>query len=410
MTKCSASEPSSQGRDEDGNNVIVTRHDGPLRVLRVIARMNVGGPAAQASVLATGLDPARFESRLLAGAPDAHEAEYTELRAPGVPLEKVRGLGRAVRPLDDARALRALATELHRFRPHIVHTHTAKAGALGRITALTARVPARVHTFHGHLLHGYFSPLETRAVIQAERVLARVTTRTVAVGARVRDELLAAKIGRPEQYTIVPPGVDLRPLPNRRAARERLGLTPEEPVIAYVGRLIPVKRPDRLMQVAAALTRRFPTATMLVVGDGQLRQQTESQAAASGATVHFLGWRSDVETIYAAADVVVITSDNEGMPVSLIEAALAGRPAVTTAVGSAAEVVVDGETGFVTDTSTQSVANGIERLLLDAELRERMGETARTRAQQEFSAQRLIRDTENLYEEVVAETRALERR
>lgn len=374
-----------------------------LRVLRVIARMNVGGPAVQASALATRLDPERFESRLLVGSVAPGEADYLELRGHGVPHERVTGLGRAPHLLDDGRAFRTLARYMRAFRPHIVHTHTAKAGVLGRLAAMRARVPLRVHTFHGHLLHGYFTPAKTRAVVAVERRLARRTTRLSAVGAQVRDELLAAGIGRPEQYVVVPPGVDLRSPPSRAEARQDLGLAKEGPVIAYVGRLTGVKRPDRLLDVVARLARGTEVVT-LIVGDGELRSELEANARALPGDVRFLGWRSDIEAVYSAADVVVLTSDNEGMPVSLIEAALVGRPCVTTDVGSAGEVVVDGVTGYVTPTSNDALAGAVDRLLADDGLRARMGDAARERAEREFSAARLVRDTEELYEELAAET------
>lgn len=377
-----------------------------LRVLRVIARMNVGGPAAQAAVLTNGLDASRFEQRLLVGTVGPEEADYLELKAPGIAFRQIGGLGRAPHAFDDTLALAKILAEVRRFRPHIIHTHTAKAGALGRLAAALGRVPARVHTFHGHVLHGYFSPAKTRAIINAERVLARFTTRTVAEGARVRDELVAAGIGQTRQYSVVVPGLDLRPLPTREDARRSLGLRAEAPTVAFVGRLIPVKRPDRFVATAVAVAAEKPSARFLIVGDGELRPENEAAVRAAGAPIQFLGWRADIETIYAAADVVVLTSDNEGMPYSLIEAALAGRPAVTTAAGSAPEVVLDGITGFVTAASSHSLAEAVKRLLRDQPLREQMGVRAAARARHEFSAARLIRDVSQLYEEVAAETRA----
>jgi glycosyltransferase involved in cell wall biosynthesis len=375
-----------------------------LRVLRVIARMNVGGPAIQASILATGLDPVRFESLLLAGVVGGDEADFTDLRANEVPFQRVAGLGRAVRPLDDGRAFRAIAAAIRRFQPHIVHTHTAKAGVLGRVAAMTLRVPFRVHTFHGHLLQGYFSRGRTRAIIQAERALAHVSTRIVAVGDHVRNDLLAAGIGRPEQYAVIAPGVELPRLPGQREARELLNVPSNTPVVAYVGRVIPVKRPDRFVEMATRLGARHPDATFIVVGGGSLLTEFEAQAHALGDRIRFLGWRPDVETVYAAADAVVLTSDNEGMPISLIEAALAGRPAVTTAAGSASEVVVDGVTGFVTARSATALAEAVGLLLDESALRDRMGSAGRARAQKKFSSGRLVRDTEELYETMVAET------
>jgi glycosyltransferase involved in cell wall biosynthesis len=375
----------------------------PIRVLRVIARMNVGGPALQVSALARHLDPARFEQRLLVGSVGPGEADYLDLRASDVEVVRVPGLGRAPRVSDDARALAVILREIRRFGPDVVHTHTAKAGVLGRSAAVVARVPWRVHTFHGHLLQGYFSPRVTRAVVLTERTLARATTRLVAVGQRVRDDLLAAGIGCPSQYVVVPPGVELPAAPAKEEARATLGLPPGVPVVAYVARLTQVKRPDRFVATATQLAARFPEARFIVAGEGQLLADMRLQAAALGDRVHFLGWRPDVETVYAAADVTVLTSDNEGMPVSLIEAAMAGCPAVTTRVGSAAEVVLDGVTGFVTDTEPAAIAEAAGRLLADPGLRSRFAAAAADHADHRFSHHRLIGDIAALYESLVQE-------
>ena len=209
-------------------------------VVHVIARMNVGGPAA---ILVELLEHLPDQS-LLTGEVEEGEADHLALRSPGTPFTRVPCLGRSPRPGDDLRALAFLTKELRRLRPDVVHTHTAKAGMLGRLAARAARVPLVVHTFHGHLLHGYFSPAVTRAVVSAERVLAHTTDRIVAVGDQVRSDLLLAHIGRPEQYVVIPPGIAVPAAPSRTAAKAALGVT--GPVVSTVGRLIQVKRPDRL--------------------------------------------------------------------------------------------------------------------------------------------------------------------
>ena len=237
-----------------------------VRVMRIIARTNVGGPALQAVALMRGLPTDRFEQRLYAGSIAEGEADFLELRAPDVPVHRVPSLSRRVRLSADAHAIGFLAAEMRKFRPHVVHTHTAKAGVTGRLAALMARVPARVHTFHGHLLYGYFSSPATRGVVMVEDVLARHTDRLITVGARVRDDLLAAGIGRRAQYVVVPPGTSLGPLPGRLQARRALGVPPDAPVVAYVGRLTRVKRPDRLLAVAQEVTRAVPGTRVLVCG------------------------------------------------------------------------------------------------------------------------------------------------
>ena len=306
-----------------------------VRVLRVIDRLNVGGPALQASVLMAGLDRTRFDQRLLTGTVAAGEGDFVGIRAPDLPVTVVQGLGRAPRVGDDVRAFTAIVRAMREFRPHIVHTHKAKAGVLGRIAACVTDVPATVHTYHGHLLHGYFNPVTTRAIVAVERRLARRTTRLVAVGHQVRDDLLAAGIGRPEQFEVVAPGVDLPEPPTRDVARAQFGFEGASHVVTYIGRLAPVKRPDRFVRLAAQLAPRYPDAVFAVVGDGALLRATRDEARTLGARCRFFGWRPDVEAIYAASDAVVVTSDNEGMPVSLIEAARAGTAAVATRVGSA---------------------------------------------------------------------------
>lgn len=370
-----------------------------LRVLRVIARLNVGGPALQAVALTEHLDNDGFETRLCVGRLGPGEGDYLALRAPHIDARRIRGLGRDPDPFGDARALKSLVGEMRDFRPHIVHTHTAKAGMLGRLAARWCRVPITVHTFHGHLLTGYFSPWKTEAVVRFERRLARRTTALVAVGARTRDDLLAKGIGRPDQFHVVPPGVTLPSPPPQPAARAALGLPTPGLVVVYVGRLTAVKRPDRFLQLVRRVGAQRPDVTFVIVGEGDLVDDVRRAIQPLGSRVRLIGWRSDVETVYAAADVVVLTSDNEGMPVTLIEAAHAGRPAVTTRVGSAAEVVEHGVTGFTTSTEHDDLASYVLELLDDPGLRSRMGRAAATRAAARFSTRRLVDDVARLYEQ-----------
>lgn len=346
-------------------------------VVHVIARMNVGGPAA----LVTELLRMPGQS-LLTGHVEAGEADHLALRSPGTPFTRVPTLGRAPRPLDDLRALRAVTAELRRRRPDVVHTHTAKAGVIGRLAARAAGVPHVVHTFHGHLLDGYFSARKTQAVVGVERLLAHATSRIVTVGEQVRADLLAAGIGTPGQYLVIPPGVAVPAPPPRDEARSALGVHGQ--VVAVVGRLTAIKRPDRLVAVA----RLLPDVTFLVAGEGPLLETTRLSAPPN---VRFLGWRSDVERVYAAADVALLTSDNEGMPVSLVEAALCGTPAVSTDVGSAREVVV----GEVTAAEPSALAAALRRVMTQ-DLRER----ARQQAVARFSVGAMTQAHANLYAEL----------
>ncbi len=374
----------------------------PVRVLRIIARMNVGGPAWQSSVLTRGLAGHGYETRLLAGRVDEGEADFVALRDPDLPVVDIEGLGRSVRIGGDLRAFVSICREIRRFRPHIVHTHTAKAGVLGRLAAFVNRVPVRVHTFHGHVLHGYFSPPVSRLVRLVERVLARGTTALVAVGERVRDELVEAGIGQRDRFTAIAPGVEEPPAIDREIARQLLGLPLEVPVVMFVGRLTAIKRPDRLVEAFGMVLERIPEAVLAVAGEGELLKEVRRSVERLGDSVRFLGWQSDVGRLYAAADLVVISSDNEGMPMTLIEAAMAGVPGVTTDVGSASEVVVHGSTGLVVAPDARDLADAIIVLLVDDDRRSDMGRAAAEQAIVRFGAARLVADHVALYRRIIA--------
>ncbi|GAA3455370.1 hypothetical protein GCM10018962_72030 [Dactylosporangium matsuzakiense] len=374
-----------------------------LRVMRVLTRMNVGGPSMQVTTLQRHLDPARYDQRLYTGHVGDDEADYQALFAPDLPVHRIAGLGRRIGPGGDARAFAQLYAHMRRFRPHIVHTHTAKAGVLGRLAAVAAGVPVRVHTFHGHLLHGYFSPRATRVMVGVEAALARRTQRLVSVGARVRDDLLAAGIGDAVRYRVIGPGTVLPTLPDRAAARRELGLDGSGPVVAYVGRVTGIKRPDRFLAAARLVRATVPDAQFVVCGAGDRLTATRAAAADLGPAVRFTGWRADVHTVYAAADVVLLTSDNEGTPVCLIEAALAGRPCVATRVGSVHEVVVDARTGLLTDPAAEPLAAATVRLLQDEDLRARLGRQAADHAATQFGPSRLITGIDRLYAEIAVE-------
>ena len=368
-----------------------------VRVLRVIARMNVGGPAWQSSVLTRGLPAYGIETRLLAGRVGVDEEDFVVLRDPDLPVTIVEGLGRSVRVGGDLRAFAALVREIREFRPDIIHTHTAKAGVLGRLAAIVCRVPVRVHTFHGHLLRGYFSSGVSQLVRLAERVLARQTTALVSVGRLVRDELVAAGIGRSDQWTPIAPGVAPSDSVSGVEARRATGLPVGAPVVLFVGRLTAVKRFDRLLEAFGLVLQEVPEALLVVVGQGEEIEKVLLAAAPFGESVRLLGWRSDLANLYGSADVVVISSDNEGMPVTLIEAAMAGVPGVTTNAGSASEVVEHGVTGLVVDLDGEKLAQGIVELLQDHDRRRNMGEAAARRAKQRFGSERLVLDHVGLY-------------
>ena len=370
----------------------------PTRVLRIIARMNVGGPAVEIAELMRGLDGTSFEQRLLTGSCAPDEADFLQTQAVDVPATRIEGLGRSIRAGGDLRAQAALVREVQRFQPHVIHTHTAKAGVLGRTAARLAGSSALVvHTHHGHLLHGYFGPAKTRAVIGVERTLSRITDRIITVGERVRDDLLNAGIGRPEQYDVIYSGVRIGQVPDSAKARAELGLDPGQQIVTMIGRLTGIKRPDRFLEAVRLLREPFPRAHFLVAGWGDLGAAMTEEIARDRLPVTMLGWRDDLERILAATDIVALTSDNEGTPLSLVQAGLAGRPAVATHVGAVGEVVTDQETGLLVAPDAPSVARALGALLDDPRRTALLGEAARQFARSRFDPASFIAAHERVY-------------
>ncbi len=381
----------------------------PVRVLRVIARMNVGGPAIHASLLTTGLDPSRYESRLVTGKPASGEGDYLELHGQRLAdVISIPDLGREIHPWRDVFAYRRLVDIMREFRPDIVHTHTAKAGLLGRLAARRAGVPVVIHTFHGHVLRGYFSRYKEEAFVRAERQAARWTTRLVTVSDVVRDEILALGVGRPEQFEVIRLGFDLAPFQaaERHAGslREELGVDPATPIVGIVARLVPIKAHEIFLDMAALVTRTNPETVFLIVGDGERHAWIDTAARARGirGQIRFLGWRADLSRVYADLNVTVLTSRNEGSPVALIEAMACARPVVSTRAGGVAELV--GEAGLLRDIDDAAgLATDVTRLLGDPELASRLGQLGRARVVPAFSRERLISDIDNLYQRCLAE-------
>jgi glycosyltransferase involved in cell wall biosynthesis len=360
------------------------------RVLRVIARMNVGGPAHHVALLSGRMQG--YDTLLVSGKVGAGEGSAEALATRhGARLATLPGLRPEISPPDDLRALLGLVRVIRRTRPALVHTHTAKAGLLGRTAAVLAGRPRPVivHTFHGHVLEGYFGPLQTGFYRAVERALARVSDRLIGVSEATVDDLVRLGVAPREKFSVVPLGLDLDPF---LELPEPAGDGP--PVALYVGRLVPIKRVDRLVRAAAATGVRIRIA-----GDGELRGELEALAQELGAPVEFLGFRSDVAELLAQADFAVLSSDNEGTPVALIEAGAAGRPAVATDVGGVRDVVT-ARTGIVVD--EEDLAEAIAELATDRERRLAMGRRAREHVRSRYAWQRLVRDVEGLYAELLA--------
>jgi glycosyltransferase involved in cell wall biosynthesis len=386
-----------------------------VRVLRVIARLNMGGPALHVAYLTHGLRERGYETTLVAGSlargEDSMEFVAREL---GIEATHLPELRRDIAPIRDLQATLRLAQLIRRLRPDILHTHTAKAGAVGRMAASLvgdARPPIVVHTFHGHVLRGYFGPRLSYGFRLLERWLAKRTEALVAVSPEVRDELVRLGVAPVEKFTVVRVGIELSvrvaDLDGRAETRRRLGIAGDSFTVGWVGRMTGVKRTSDVLLAFKRLRERGVDAFLCMIGDGPERGQLERRAHELGIMKRtlFLGYQEQVAPYYAALDAMILPSGNEGTPVSAIEALAAGRPVVATRVGGLPDVVREGEDGFlVAPGAVDELADRLERLAADEELRRRMGEAGRARVLPRYSVERLIDDVDALYRSLLAKT------
>lgn len=362
-----------------------------IRILRIIARLNIGGPALHVTHLARGLNPARFESLLVTGQISASEGDMSDL-AHGLNWRVIPEMGRELAPLGDAVTLLKLWRLIRQFRPHIVETHTAKAGAVGRLAARLAGAPAVIHTFHGHTFSGYWGPVGSKMVIATEQFFSRLTDRIVAVSDRVRDDLIKFRIAPPDKIVTIPLGLDLAPFATRarRAGKQTIGI---------VGRLVPIKNHALFLRMARQLIADGFTGDFMIVGDGETRANLEREAADLKGRLTFTGWRRDLPEVYSQLSVVVNTSLNEGTPMALIEAMAAGVPVVATAVGGVPDVVGHGQTGWLApNEDVAALVNGVKSALRDDG---QIAARARAEVLHRFSKERLVSDVEGLYESLL---------
>lgn len=373
----------------------------------------MGGPALHVAYLAAGLRERGYDTTLVAGSlargEDSMEFVADEL---GVKVERLPGLRRDISPIRDVVAVIRLAQLIRRERPTILHTHTAKAGAVGRLAALVAgdaRPPIVLHTFHGHVLRGYFGPLRTLGFRLLERWLARGTTALVAVSPEVRDDLVRLGVARREKFTVVRLGIELEERLGGRNGRDEtrrvLGISPERFTVGWIGRMTGVKRTGDVLLAFKELRERGVDACLCMVGDGPERDAVEQRAHDLGIMrdTLFLGYQEDVAPFYAAFDAMILPSGNEGTPVSAIESLAAGRPVVATRVGGVPDVVRDGEDGFLVALGdVGELAGALARLAEDPELRGRMGEAGRSRVLPRYAVQRLVEDVDRLYRSLLA--------
>jgi glycosyltransferase involved in cell wall biosynthesis len=379
-----------------------------VRVLRIFSRLNVGGPAVHVILLAEGLAPLGYQTTVALGSEAPWEGDLRALAdRKRVRLSDVPGLGREIRPLADVRALWALYKMMRSWRPDIVHTHTAKAGVLGRVAARMAGIRNVVHTYHGHVLRGYFDARRTAAFRAVERGLAKSTRVLIAVSQSVKQDLVTLGIAPEDRIRVIPLGLELEPLAAplpRGGLRAEAGVGERAPLVGIVGRLTAIKDVATFLHAADAVRARVPAARFAVVGDGELRADLEARAQrlGLGGAVHFHGWRHDMAAVYGDLDVAVNTSLNEGTPVALIEAMAAGRPVVATRVGGTPDLlgggargrlVPAGDAGAVADAIAEAIAGGPEVAARAA--------SARAYVLAEHAVGRLVGDVDALYRELL---------
>lgn len=382
--------------------------DAPVKVMRVIARLNMGGPALHVAYLTEGLQQRGYDTTLVVGSVGRDEASMDHLLAgTGVEPVVVGSLQREIQPLADIMAIVRLRRLIRQSRPDILHTHTAKAGTLARVAALLAgdaRPLIVVHTFHGHVLKGYFDPPRTALFRSLEHALARMTDILVAVGPQVRDDLVALKVAPREKFAVIRLGIDLSErLGASESAdelRRSMGLAPERFVVGWVGRMTEIKRAVDVVEIVARLRARGVDAAMCLVGDGPDRFAVETRANELGlaSSSLFLGYQRDVGPYYRAFDALVLPSANEGTPVSVIESLASGTPVVAFDVGGVSDVVREGVDGFlVPPGDVDAAAERLYRLATDPELRRTMGAAGPAHVTARYAVSRLVEEVDSLY-------------
>lgn len=397
-----------------------------IRILRIVTRMNIGGPALHVGLLSMRLDRTRFSTWVVVGSSDEAEGDLSALLDPSAGVEAIRlpQLRRAIRPWADAACLIRLVHICARVRPHIIHTHMAKAGTLGRLAGMLYNAVygwrgdrARlVHTFHGHVLEGYFSPRASRLFTAIERWLGARTDCLIAVSPTIRQAILAKGIGPPERVRVVRLGLELAGLDQLEFPNGRRPLC-----CGLIGRLVPIKNPTMFVEAMARAAGRLPERSLagLIVGDGPLRPDVEAavEARGLGGHIRLTGWRRDLPECYGELDALCLTSWNEGTPVSVIEAMAAGRAVVATDVGGVRDLLQDpadprpavrpGEfvvarRGLLVGAGdVEGLAGALATLCEEPALRRRLGEAARAYALSAHRAERLLDEIGGLYESLV---------
>jgi len=384
-----------------------------IRILRIIARLNIGGPAIQAVLLTGALNNDEFESMLVTGPVEKGEAEMSSLLSKhNVAPVVIKEICREIRPVKDIIAFFKICGVIKKYKPHIIHTHTAKAGTLGRLAGFLLRVPVRVHTFHGHTFYGYFNPLKNFIFLNIERLLSRITDKVITISPlQMKDVTEKYKAAPGTRCIIVPLGIPLDeylkvdPVPS---GKEDIGFNKDDIVIGTVGRLTGIKNHKFFLEAADLFYSSTPDEKVkfAIVGDGKLKEELISYRDSLGLAkeVRIFGWQEDLARFYSAFDVFILTSKNEGTPVSAIEAMASARPVVATEVGGVSDLVKEGKAGFLVKPGKhKEFVEKLRELIYNIETRLLMGKAARDSVKEVYSITRLINDIIVLYKQTLKE-------
>ena len=360
--------------------------------------MNTGGVAVLIGNLMKGLDPNKFDLTLITGSCDSTEEDYLEKIATSIPFLKVESLQRAISPRQDFVTFIRLWKILRTIKPDIVHTHTSKAGLIGRtVSRFAAPSAKRVHTFHGHLLDGYFSPAKTKLITNLESSLSKKTHALIAMGNQVKNDLLKVGVGSESKFSVFFPGLKPAVINSKDDSKKSLGMDSSLTTCLFVGRLTQIKRPDRLLDAIVILKSRGVQFEFLIAGDGELSEYVSTRISKEELPVKTLGWVKDTSLAFSASDIMVLCSDNEAVSLVLIEGSQYGLPLVSTNVGSVSDVVIDHSTGYLTESTAEALADAIKKLVRDPQLRQMMGAAGKAHAERYFSLDRMIKDHSDLY-------------
>ena len=390
------------------------------KILRVLNRLVIGGPAFNACYL-TKYMPAQYQTKLVVGAKEGHEIDSPLPQQLGLNVHTIAEMKRAISPINDYQAYKKMKALIQAYKPDIVHTHAAKSGAIGRLAAAACKVPVIVHTFHGHVFHSYFGKAKTNLFIQAERYLAKKTNCIVTISPIQQQEIVEQfKIVSPEKCTVIPLGLDLKPFANditnnRNKCRTEFKIDDDTIAIGIIGRLVPIKNHNLFLDIAAALKKATSKKIkFIIIGNGESRQAIENYAQTLNlnftnmaqnnptANILFAGWRTDLSYVYAGLDIVLLTSKNEGTPVSLIEAQSAFKPVLSTNVGGVLNIIKNNETGYVINEPTATAfMQPLLNLINNKTLRNSFGILGHSYVNQNFSYTRLVNNMDVLYKKLL---------